>query len=315
MALKAIYPPPDVPNESDAARKCGLSPGRINDVRNKRRSLGREDLHALAKGLGISADYLLGIPGAPMFVGAHFNQGLEDAVKAYLVKGISDAAKGEAWAEVLSEAAVDGAKFLSIGIAREIERIRTAWSSTEEQSRYGEEVADVALRMNKGLTNVYRAVSRKPHAGLIAASTRYASKVKRDPLFWIWLTRGAAGAFVHWEKLAERTPRTLGVPADLALPANTATPERFRQEARIARGLSTSPDRPRSLGSAAGRAILGEDGARIELERASAANRAAKVAADAKAQTGPAQKPAKRVRRIKRAEAIKDSTRTKRRKS
>src|SRR5688572_18690499 len=79
-ALTAIYGGSDRINQSDAARKSGLSPGRINDVLNEERALGRQDLFALARGLRISADYLLGVEGAPMFVGQKFNEDLDWAL-------------------------------------------------------------------------------------------------------------------------------------------------------------------------------------------------------------------------------------------
>lgn len=68
LALHAVYGPQI--NQADAARRSGVPLSRISDVLAARRPLSREDLQklAMARGLRISADYLLGVPSAAIFV-------------------------------------------------------------------------------------------------------------------------------------------------------------------------------------------------------------------------------------------------------
>jgi len=161
---------------------------------------------------------------------------LEDDVKSYLVPKIATAATGAPWAQVLDDADVDGAKFLSLALAREIARIRAAWASTEEQERYGAEVADTALGASVALSR------EKPSDPVqdvrrMEASRRIAVEMKRERLFWTWLARGDAGAVVHWA--ATKPPRKPGERFDLAIHgAHDNTPDAFRRVAEEARKRS-----------------------------------------------------------------------------
>lgn len=105
-------------SQSAAARACGLAPSRINDFYNGNRVPSPTELFMLAKGLKISADFLLGVPGAPMHVAQAFTDGLEDAVARHIVtQAINEQTVPELWVREILTDLVKGGQVLDM-IAR-----------------------------------------------------------------------------------------------------------------------------------------------------------------------------------------------------
>lgn len=76
-------------SETRAAERTKIRQGSLNAIKNGHRALSRENLRAIATKLKISADYLLGVPGATMTVGEAPAPGaMEEALRARVVSAL-----------------------------------------------------------------------------------------------------------------------------------------------------------------------------------------------------------------------------------
>ncbi len=139
-ALKAILGA--TPNQSEAARRTGLTPGRINDVLNRHRALGRADLSALARGLKISADYLLGVPGAPMFVAERLQGDVQSALAQVVAARVAERV-AEPWIQAVITERIDGARLLARFIALADEDVTTFAAFLDRWAQVGAELRRV----------------------------------------------------------------------------------------------------------------------------------------------------------------------------
>lgn len=110
-ALHALYGPQI--RQAEAAKASGVRLSRISDVLAARRPLSREDITALASKLRISADYLLGVPGATMLVAEQLHDDLAKALEAYVqTEAIRDEDFPEGWLRDALQSGVDGKHIL-----------------------------------------------------------------------------------------------------------------------------------------------------------------------------------------------------------
>ena len=101
-------------SQAKAARLAGIRQQWLNGIVNGSRAIGREDLRALASTHNISADYLLGVPGALMFVGEKFNQGLEEALAERVAREtITESILPERWIREELSSVIDGKAILT----------------------------------------------------------------------------------------------------------------------------------------------------------------------------------------------------------
>jgi transcriptional regulator with XRE-family HTH domain len=101
-------------SQAKAARLSGIRQQWLNGIVNGSRAIGREDLRALASTHNISADYLLGVPGALMFVGEEFNQGLEKALAERVAqKAVTGSIVPEHWIREELSSLIDGKAILA----------------------------------------------------------------------------------------------------------------------------------------------------------------------------------------------------------